>query len=486
LKKTFTLLALVALVAASVASRAAAEKPSKIKALLLTGGCCHDYDAQKKILTEGISERAAVEWTIVHEGGKSTDHKISIHEDPNWAKPYDVVVHNECFASVKDVDFIHRITDAHKQGVPAIVIHCGMHCYRGKTDEWFKFVGVTSRGHGAHHPIKVEVIERDHPIMKGLAGSWRTPKGELYNIESMGENAKALAKGVSDRPDKPNTCVWTNQYGKARVFGTTLGHHNETMERPVYLDMLARGLLWSVGKLTDDGKPYPGYEGTPTAPQQPGPEPTAAGDWSHEQVAKLPQGETPIHLFNGRDFEGWEGNTGKYFNVESGVIVAKNGTDDAPDVSNYLLTKKSYRNFRLIFESKLVTSEMHSGIAIWGKKFDKDGELFSYQGHLVMYPSGYGFYDLYRRNMIYTDKDGAAKKAGRQHDWNQMEILAIGNRIRHVINGKLVADWSDPKPELCQAGPIGLQLHSNKVSQEIHFRGLVLTEDPQDEIVTTD
>jgi hypothetical protein len=28
-----------------------------LRALLITGGCCHDYEAQKKILTEGISAR---------------------------------------------------------------------------------------------------------------------------------------------------------------------------------------------------------------------------------------------------------------------------------------------------------------------------------------------------------------------------------------------------------------------------------------------
>ena len=53
-----------------------------------------------------------------------------------------------------------------------------------------------------------------------------------------------------------------------------------------------------------------------------------------------------------------------------------------------------------------------------------------------------------------------------------------------TVDGKLVADWTDPKPELCGTGPIGLQLHSNKVPQEVHFRGLVLTEDPLDELVT--
>jgi CubicO group peptidase (beta-lactamase class C family) len=47
-----------------------------------------------------------------------------------------------------------------------------------------------------------------------------------------------------------------------------------------------------------------------------------------------------------------------------------------------------------------------------------------------------------------------------------------------------VADWSDPQPELCETGPIGLQLHSNSVPQEVQWRGLILTENPQDVLVT--
>jgi hypothetical protein len=208
--------------------------------------------------------------------------------------------------------------------------------------------------------------------------------------------------------------------------------------------------------------------------------------WSEQQVAKLPTNEKAIPLFNGRDLSGWEGQIDKYFSVDDGVIVARNAKDNAPAASTYLLTTKKYRNFRLIFEAKLVESEMHSGIALWGEAVEMKGDPYSYKGHLVMFPSGYGYYDLYGRNSIYTDKSGAAKKAGKQHDWNRMEILAIGNRIRHAINGQAVADWSDPKPELCQAGPIGLQLHANKVAQEVRFRGLILTIDPEDRMVTVD
>jgi hypothetical protein len=209
-------------------------------------------------------------------------------------------------------------------------------------------------------------------------------------------------------------------------------------------------------------------------------------DWSAS--VKFPASEKPVRLFDGRSFQGWEGNTGeggtpKYFSIKDGVIVARNEKENAPKVSNYLLTTRPYKNFRLIFEGKLVESRMHSGIALWGKKYERDGEKFSYQGHLVMFPANWGYWDLYRRNSIYRD-DGRAKKADNVGGWNKMEILAIAPRIRLALNGQLVADWTDPQPELCGEGPIGLQHHSNTVPQEIHFRGLILSENPEDRLIT--
>ena len=53
--------------------------------------------------------------------------------------------------------------------------------------------------------------------------------------------------------------AWVNQYGKTRVFSTTIGHNNATVEDARYLDLVARGVLWATGKLGDDGKPVAGY-----------------------------------------------------------------------------------------------------------------------------------------------------------------------------------------------------------------------------------
>ena len=99
-------------------TRAEKTKPNAtkpLKALLVTGGCCHDYNNQKKILTEGISARANVEWTIVQEGGTSTQHKVSIYSNKDWIKGYDIVVHNECFGQVKDV-FVSAVASRIQSG----------------------------------------------------------------------------------------------------------------------------------------------------------------------------------------------------------------------------------------------------------------------------------------------------------------------------------------------------------------------------------
>lgn len=185
-------------------------------------------------------------------------------------------------------------------------------------------------------------------------------------------------------------------------------------------------------------------------------------------------------LFNGKNLDGWEGHE-KLWSVKDGVIVARN--TEPIKVSTYLLTKQKYTDFRFTGTVKLVESEMHSGIALWGRLAPEQGDQYTYAGHLVMFPSNWGFYDLYGRKSLPVDP-APAIKVGKQHDWNELEILAQGNRIRVVVNGTLVADWRDPEPKRILAGPIGLQLHSNTVPQEIHFKDLKIETFPKDELIT--
>jgi hypothetical protein len=208
--------------------------------------------------------------------------------------------------------------------------------------------------------------------------------------------------------------------------------------------------------------------------------PLSAGKKPAPEVPPRKGTSETIKLFNGKNLDGWVGHT-RLWSVKDGVIVAKN--TEPIKVSTYLLTKRKFTDFRLVFSAKLVESEMHSGIAMWGRVAPEQKDEFTYKGHLVMFPSGWGLYDLYGRNGLPVDT-APAKAAGKQHDWNDMEILAQGNRIRLVVNGKQVVDWRDPEPDRILEGPIGLQLHSNTVDQEIHFKGLVLTTFPEDKLTT--
>jgi hypothetical protein len=188
-----------------------------------------------------------------------------------------------------------------------------------------------------------------------------------------------------------------------------------------------------------------------------------------------------IALFNGKDLKGWKGHA-KYWSVEDGTIVGKN--TEPIKVSTYLLTERNFSDFRLIATVKLVKSEMHSGIAFWGRLAPEQNDPYTYAGHLVMFPSGWGMYDLYGRAGLPVDA-APAKKVGKQHEDNQLEILAQGNRVRVAVNGTQVIDWRDPLPDRIKEGPIGLQLHSNTVPQEVHFKDLVLETFPKEDRLLT-
>lgn len=257
--KATTCLGLLLFAAVSVVG---GEGAAPIKALLITGGAAHDYKTQQKLLTEGISARTNIEWTI-ESGPGGTNAMLEIYKKPDWAKGFDVVVHNECYANVNDKEFVEGIVKAH-DGVPAVVIHGTLHSYRSAdpvTDQWRLFLGVTSKRHekgGAK--LDVKPVKADHPIMIGLPENWSVAKGELYVIEKEWPNCVPLATAYGVGTKKDQTVIWTNTIGKARVFGNSLGHANTTFEDPAYLDLMTRGLLWACDKLDEKGKPKPGYE----------------------------------------------------------------------------------------------------------------------------------------------------------------------------------------------------------------------------------
>ena len=227
----------------------AIQKNDIIRALLITGGCCHDYSFQTQALPVAVKKFAPVEWDVVNAGGTAKQAQISLYDNPNWAVGYDVVVYNTCFAETNDPAYIRKITNVHKAGVPAVVLHCAMHTYCTATiDDWRQLLGVTSCRHDPKDQNLMQKIVK-HPILQGMPDQWTTPPDELYVIDKLWPTAQAIATSVSKVNGQTYPVAWVNQFGSARVFGTTYGHSDETFQDPVYLDMLGRGIMWAAGRL---------------------------------------------------------------------------------------------------------------------------------------------------------------------------------------------------------------------------------------------
>jgi len=250
-----------------------------IKALLITGGCCHDYARQKDILKEGMAKRANIVVEQIHTGDGSTKPPLAILGNPDYAKGYDVVIHDECGSDISDPEKVLGVLNPHKNGIPGVNLHCAMHSYRiGNPNEavkeagtphgyWFEYLGLQSSAHAAQEPISISFVDSSSPITKGLE-NWTTIHEELYNNIKVLDTAHPLARGKQTLKQKNGSertsdyvVVWTNEYGpkKTRVFSTTIGHNNETVQDDRYLDLVTRGVLWATGHLKDDGTPAEGY-----------------------------------------------------------------------------------------------------------------------------------------------------------------------------------------------------------------------------------
>lgn len=243
------LLAGGALAAQQMTPAPASTPDVRIKALVVSGGCCHDYVAQAGQLMASVNKALPVDWTIAVQG-TTRESRIPLYAEASWISGFDIVVHNECYGFVDDHDYIARIVDAHKAtGTPAVVTHCSMHSYRNATiDDWREFLGVTSRRHTAAHPIAVTWTQPSHAVTTGLMAGWTTPVDELYVIEKTWPGTTVLATAVSPEEGNPTFPVaWTNTVGAVRVFGTTLGHQDSWTD-PVFQQLLAKGFAWALGR----------------------------------------------------------------------------------------------------------------------------------------------------------------------------------------------------------------------------------------------
>jgi uncharacterized protein len=104
--------------------------------------------------------------------------------------------------------------------------------------------------HGTRLPFSVTVRDPSHPITRGLPAEWMHQGDELYaSLRGPGRNMTVLATAHSDPAnhgtgrDEPTLLVV--QYGRGRVFHTTLGHDVNAISSVDFVATLQRGTEWA-------------------------------------------------------------------------------------------------------------------------------------------------------------------------------------------------------------------------------------------------
>jgi hypothetical protein len=189
----------------------------------------------------------------------------------------------------------------------------------------------------------------------------------------------------------------------------------------------------------------------------------------------------PTVLFDGQSLEGWEGDTKSVWRVEDGMIAG--GSMAGNKRNEFLTTKKTYRNFILRFDYKLVGTEgfVNGGVQFRSKRLvDPPNEMIGYQADIGAGYTGF-LYDESRRKKMLAEADKkvveAIEKAG---DWNSYKVVVRGSKIELFVNGKQTVDYVEKEEGMDEAGLIGLQIHGG-CKAVISYRNISIEELPEEE-----
>ena len=173
-----------------------------------------------------------------------------------------------------------------------------------------------------------------------------------------------------------------------------------------------------------------------------------------------------VSLFDGKTFNGWEGDTNKTFKIKEGTIIA--GTLSAPIPRNeFLCTTREYTNFVLTLKFKLLGGkDANAGVQIRTKRIPNHHEVSGYQADMGD-PAWWGcLYDESRRNRVLAKSDILkVNQVLKRDDWNEYKIKCDGKQVQLWINGYQTINYTETEPNIDDHGVIAVQIHAGPPSE---------------------
>jgi len=199
-------------------------------------------------------------------------------------------------------------------------------------------------------------------------------------------------------------------------------------------------------------------------------------------------------LFDGQSLNDWEGNL-QFWRLESGAIIGTS-TPEKPSGTAYLIWKGGEpANFELKAEMKLEGAGLNSGIQYRSKRTGQTGAAslrgyqadFDFAGRYTgqLYEQGTPRGIISWRGQVVRAEQGKRprllsmlgdpdelKALIKTGEWNQVHIIARGNTLIHIINGRTMSIFIDDDPTMAVAqGVIALQIEG---TGKVSFRNLWL------------
>ena len=138
----------------------------------------------------------------------------------------------------------------------------GMHSASDTFHGWPAFIemlGGEFRTHGAQVGVECRNCDRDHPATAALGATWPIKIEEIYLFKNY-DPAKVHELLTMDKHPNEKTpghfpVSWCKEYGKGRVFYTSLGHREDMWASEAYQKHILGGILWALGLKPGDATP---------------------------------------------------------------------------------------------------------------------------------------------------------------------------------------------------------------------------------------
>jgi putative heme-binding domain-containing protein len=229
----------------ATATDASAGKPfmwgTGTKVLLVGGGSSHDFQKFFNRADSATLKAAGFSVNYTEDGATTArelpnvDVAILSVNTPKWATP-------ECRKALMEFA---------AAGKGLVLLHPGLWYNFADWPEYNRdLAGGGARGHDALGEFTVNVVNKEHPITKGVTPSFKITD-ELYYMtpDPKGTPIEVLAEtSDSKRFQKPHPSIFVVKHPKARIAGIALGHDARAHDLPEYQQLLINAVKWTAEK----------------------------------------------------------------------------------------------------------------------------------------------------------------------------------------------------------------------------------------------